>query len=74
MTSSQCLIMKDGSELWIKNKKLHRLDGPAVFRHKDKHASFFIEVQQYSFKEYVENVKPSQKQLTLWLLKYNSSY
>jgi hypothetical protein len=49
MTTSKCCVMSDGSEIWFKDKKIHREDGPAVVRKRDNRASYYLDGIPCSF-------------------------
>jgi hypothetical protein len=68
--------MSDGSEIWFKDKKIHREDGPAVVRKRDNRASYYLDGIPCSFEQWFKKVgkkhlKP--KELTFFLLKYNTN-
>jgi hypothetical protein len=74
MTSSKCCVMSDGSEIWLKNKKLHREDGPAIVRTRDNYNAYYLEGRQLSYKDWFNDVGKKHitgKKLTYFLLKYN---
>jgi hypothetical protein len=74
VTSSKCCVMSNGSEIWMKNKKLHREDGPAIVRTRDNYSAYYLEGRQLSFEHWFNEVGRTHitgKKLTYFLLKYN---
>jgi hypothetical protein len=75
MTNSKCLKMSDGSEIWMKDKKIHRIDGPAIIRVKDNYSAYYLEGRQLNFENWFIEVGHnhiSGKKLTYFLLKYQT--
>jgi hypothetical protein len=72
MTSS-CITTIDGSEIWMKDKQLHRDDGPAIYRTRDNYIAYYLHGKEYSFKDWFfrsgqHHMTP--KQVTFMILKY----
>lgn len=69
--------MSNGSELWMKNKNLHREDGPAIYRTTDNFSAYYLEGSQLSFESWVCHPKVlshmTPKKLTFTLIKYGSN-
>lgn len=73
MTTSKCIQMSTGSEIWLKNKKIHREDGPAVVNKLTGSASFYIDNIEYSVDQWVERVNLPAKKKTYFILKYQGA-
>lgn len=71
MTTSKVIKMSNGSEIWMKNKRLHREDGPALYSTISGRSSFYLEGRQYRFEDWVKKVKISSKNLTILCLKHS---
>lgn len=72
MTSS-CITTVDSSEIWMKNKQLHREDGPAIYRVRDKYIAYYLNGEERSYKDWFFEAGQhhmTPKQLTFMLLKY----
>jgi hypothetical protein len=70
--TSKCIKLSNGSEMWLLDGQLHRIDGPAVYRPRTNFRSFYLHGQLYSFEAWInivtEQITPYQK--TVFLLKY----
>lgn len=70
--TSKCVKLSNGSEMWLLDGQLHRIDGPAVYRPRTDYRSFYLHGKVYSFEKWLEIVTeqmtPHQK--TVFLLKY----
>ena len=67
--------MSDGSEMWLKNGRLHREDGPALVRVRDNYVGFYLDGKPLSFGAWfrLEGKKHfSGPRLTFLLLKYQT--
>jgi hypothetical protein len=76
MTDVRCCTTSNGSEIWFKNKKIHRDDGPAVVRPKDNYIAYYVNGKPCSIVEWFDAVghkNLTDKELTFFLLKYNIS-
>lgn len=74
MTTSKCCKMSNGSEIWLKDRKLHREDGPAIVKAKDNSVAYYVDGVQYSFKTWFKlygSKHMTEKQLTVFMLKHN---
>lgn len=72
----RCVVLDDGSEIWLKDKKIHRDDGPAVIRKRDNYIGFWVEGKEYTPKSWYQKIGKkhiTSAQLTFLLIKYNIS-
>jgi hypothetical protein len=68
-----CIRMSDNSELWMKDRKLHREDGPAIYRARDKFIAYYLDGKEYSYKDWFLKVGQNSmtpEEATLMFLKY----
>jgi hypothetical protein len=71
--TSNCVKMTDGSEVWMKDRKLHREDGPAIYRARDKFIAYYLDGKEVSYKNWLFKAGQyhmTPKQLTFMLIKY----
>jgi hypothetical protein len=74
---SKCYQMSNGSELWMKDGKLHREDGAAVYNSKTNKFRFYLEGKPVSYKTwFIEAGQNSltPQQVTLMLIKLSGDY
>ena len=68
-----CIRMSDGSEVWMKNRKLHREDGPAIVRSHDGYVAFYLNGFEHSFKSWFFECGQNHmtpQQVTFMLIKF----
>lgn len=71
--TATCCKMSNGSEIWMKDKKFHRDDGPAIWNEITKEAIFYIEGVRIDVNAWFELCGKdfvSDRQLTFLMLKY----
>ena len=65
--------MSNGTRVWFHNKKVHRVDGPAI-EYPDGRSVFYIDGNEISVKTWINlhaKFHVTGKELTLLLLKYS---
>lgn len=69
---SKCIMMSNGSELWMYNKKLHREDGPAVFVARTNTYKYYLNGDEKDFITWLAEAGKyhlTSAQVTMLLLK-----
>lgn len=69
--TSKCLVLPDGSKWWMKDKKLHNKDGPALINKEYGFVGFYLEGKRYTFNVWADKVNLPLKKRTYLFLKYS---
>lgn len=71
--TSKCVKLSNGNELWLLEGKLHRTDGPAIYRPATDFKSFYLHGREYKFEKWVSAVtkQMTSQQKIMFLLKYS---
>jgi len=74
--TSKCVKMSNGSELWLKDQKLHREDGPAIYRAKSNTTGYYLKGKQLSFEKWIRRSEVQRhmtpQEVTFMMLKHSS--
>ena len=68
------LIYKSGMNVWYRNGKKHREDGPAMYNPKnEKFTEFFLNGVWHPFEEYLKKIESEEQRIMLAMKYYKST-